>query len=105
MTPSTATLKYRAVSMEFAVDFDARNVEMRIRTDAGKTISIVCSRNSILAVQKHIDQMADACPEIATWGDRVSVDMNPVQVSPPTPRRRLPTIADLMTLTWCRPFF
>ena len=105
MTPSPAILKYRAVSMELAVDFDARNVEMRIRTDAGRTISIVCSRNSILAVQKHIDQMAEVCPEIATWGEYGLAAAKPVQAPPVAPRRRFSTLADLMTLTWCRPLF
>ena len=64
-----ADIRYRAVSMEFAADLDARHVEMHVRTDTGKTIAVVCPRNSIFQVQKHIEQIAQACPEIATWSD------------------------------------
>jgi len=64
-----ATLSYRAVSMELAAYFDARNVEMHILTDTGKTIAIVCARDSIFAIQNHIDRIGKACPEIATWSD------------------------------------
>jgi len=64
-----AAIRYRAVSMELAADLDARNVEMYVRTDTGRTIAVVCPRDSIFAVQKHIEQMGKACPEIATWSD------------------------------------
>jgi hypothetical protein len=70
MKPAPASLQYRAVSMELAADLDARNVEMRIRTDTGRMVAIVCPRASIFAVQKHIEQMAKACPEIETWSDQ-----------------------------------
>jgi hypothetical protein len=64
-----ANIRYRAVAMEFAADLDAHSVEMHVRTDTGKTIAVVCPRNSIFAVQKHIEQMGQACPEIAGWSD------------------------------------
>lgn len=67
MNSTQAPVQYRAVTMELAADLDACNVEMRILTDTGKTIAIVCPRDSIFAVQKHIEQMGKACPEIATW--------------------------------------
>lgn len=70
-----ATIRYRAVSMELAADLDARNVEMHILTDTGKTIAIVCPRDSIFAIQKHIEQIAKACPEIATWSDQYRADL------------------------------
>jgi hypothetical protein len=69
------TTRYRAVSMELAADFDAHNVEMRILTDTGKTVAIVCPRDSIFAIQKHIEQMAKACPEIVTWSDQYRADL------------------------------
>jgi hypothetical protein len=62
-----ATICYRAVSMELAADLDARNVEMHILTGSGKTITVVCARDSIFALQKHIEELSKACPEIATW--------------------------------------
>jgi hypothetical protein len=62
-----ATTRYRAVSMELAADLDAQQVEMHILTDTGETIAVVCRRDSIFTVQRHIEKMANACPEIATW--------------------------------------
>lgn len=65
-----ATARYRAVSMELAAYLDARDVEMHILTDTGETIAVVCPRDSIFAVQRHIEQIGKACPEIATWSDQ-----------------------------------
>jgi hypothetical protein len=75
MTFTSAAVRYRAVSMELAAYLDARNVEMHILTDTGKTITIVCPRDSIFAIQKHIEQIAKACPEIATWSDQYRADL------------------------------
>ena len=60
-------LCFRAVSMEFAAYLDAHTVEMHILTDTGQSIAVVCPRDSIFAIQKHIEEMRAACPEIATW--------------------------------------
>jgi len=60
-------IRYRAVSMELAAYLDARYVEMHILTDTGAVIAVVCERDSIFAVQRHIEQMGRECPEIATW--------------------------------------
>jgi hypothetical protein len=60
-------IRYRAVSMELAAYLDARYVEMHIFTDTGASIAIVCDKDSIFAVQRHIEQMRRECPEIATW--------------------------------------
>lgn len=75
MTSSQAGFRYRAVSMEFAAYLDAQNVEMHIVTDKGETIVIVCPRDSIFAIQKHIEQLAKACPEIATWSDQYNAEL------------------------------
>lgn len=75
MMLAPANVQYRAVSMELAADLDARNVEMRIFTDTGKVIAILCPRASIVAVQEHIEQMTKACPEIATWSDQYRADL------------------------------
>ncbi len=40
---------------------------MHILTDAGQAISIACPKDSIFAVQRHIEQMARDCPEITSW--------------------------------------
>ena len=77
-----ASVRYRAVSMEFAADLDARNVEMHVRTDTGKTIAVVCPRDSIFAVQKHIEQMGQACPEIASWSDENRARLRRVEALP-----------------------
>ena len=77
-----ANIRYRAVAMEFAADLDAHSVEMHVRTDTGKTIAVVCPRNSIFAVQKHIEQMGQACPEIATWSDEDRATLRRVEALP-----------------------
>jgi hypothetical protein len=58
---------YRAVSMEIAAYLDGHYVEMRIATESGETIAVVCPRDSIFAVQRHIEQIGHDCPEIASW--------------------------------------
>jgi hypothetical protein len=74
--------RHRAISMELAAYLDAHTVEMHIVTDTGKTISIVCPRDSIFAIQKHIEQMGKACPEIATWSDQYRDKLNSVEACP-----------------------
>ena len=77
-----ATVRYRAVSMELGADLDEHYVEMHILADTGKTIAVVCPRDSIFAVQKHIEQMGKACPEIATWSDDYRARLNSGEVLP-----------------------
>jgi len=62
-----APARYRAVSMELAAHLDGQYVEMRILTDMGRSITVVCDKDSIFAIKEHIEQMSDACPEISTW--------------------------------------
>jgi hypothetical protein len=62
-----APVRYRAVSMALAADLEMHQVEMRILAENGKTVAIACARDSIFEVKKHIEQLARACPEIATW--------------------------------------
>jgi hypothetical protein len=71
----SADLSYRAVSMELVAYLDARHVEMNILTDTGATLSIICPRDSIFAVQKHIEEMGQACPEIATWSNQYRAEL------------------------------
>ena len=73
MTPAPVSLRFRAVSMEFSAYFDAHTVEMRILSDTGQNIVIVCPRNSIFTVQKQIAEMREACPEIATWSEEYRI--------------------------------
>lgn len=67
MTGAKPGPRYRAVAMELAADLDGRCVEMHIVTDTGETVTVVCPRDSIFAVQRHIDRIGRDCPEIATW--------------------------------------
>ena len=64
---SSACIRYRAVSMELAAYLDGRYVEMHILTDSGETIAVACDKDSIFAVQRHIEEIGQACPEISTW--------------------------------------
>ena len=57
---------YSAVSMRLAAYLDEQYVAMHILTDTGQTIAVVCPRDSIFAVQRHIEQIGRQCPEIAT---------------------------------------
>jgi hypothetical protein len=63
----TAARRYRAVSMQLAAYLDGRYVELRILTDDGEAIAVACPRDSIFALQQHIEQIGRQCPEIAAW--------------------------------------
>jgi len=67
MNIETTHSRHCAVSMELAAYLDGHYVEMHILTDTGKTITIVCDRDSIFSVQHNIERMGRDCPEIATW--------------------------------------
>jgi hypothetical protein len=67
MSMASTQIRFCAVSMELAAYLDGHYVEMHILTDTGKTISIVCEKDSIFSVQRHIEKMGRDCPEIATW--------------------------------------
>ena len=67
MSAASATIRYRAISMGLAAYLDGHYVEMHIVTDAGERITVVCDKDSIFAIQRHIEQIGRDCPEIATW--------------------------------------
>jgi hypothetical protein len=67
MTSAEISPRYHAVSMEFAAYLDGRYVEMHIVTDTGETVAVVCPRDSIFAIQRHIERIGQDCPEIASW--------------------------------------
>ena len=74
MKPPAKQIRYRAASMQLAAKLRGRYVEMRIRTDIGENITVVCARDSIFAVQQHIEQLRRECPEIATWQTVMQID-------------------------------
>jgi hypothetical protein len=78
MMPPPTSHRFRAVSMEFAAYLDARTVEMHILTDTGQSIAVICPRDSIFAIQEHIGQMRDECPEIATWSEDYRIQLGNV---------------------------
>jgi len=67
MTNTEASPRYHAVSMELAAYLDGQYVEMHIVTDTGEAVAIVCPRDSIFTVQRHIEEIGHDCPEIASW--------------------------------------
>ena len=67
MNAPPTPIRYHAVSMELAAFLDGRYVEMRVLTDSGETVTIACDKNSIFAIQRHIQQLGRECPEISTW--------------------------------------
>ena len=62
-----ARTRYRAAAMEFDAYLDEQYVEMRILTDDGKRITVVCDKDSIFSIQRHIEQIGRARPEILNW--------------------------------------
>jgi hypothetical protein len=40
---------------------------MHVITETGDAVAIACEKDSIFAVQRHIEQMARECPEISSW--------------------------------------
>jgi len=64
---AAAPVRYHAVAMELAAYLDEQYVEMHILTDTGRAIAIVCDKNSIFSLQRHIEQIGLACPEISAW--------------------------------------
>ncbi|MBF0166839.1 MAG: hypothetical protein HQL45_04335 [Alphaproteobacteria bacterium] len=67
MSVSPAPTRYRAASMELAAYLDGKYVEMHIMTDDGEQLIIVCDKDSIFDIQRHIEQIGRDCPEILTW--------------------------------------
>lgn len=67
MNEAFARVRFRAVAMQLVADLDEHYVEMLVVTDTGQTVAIAYEKDSILAVQGHIEQMARACPEISKW--------------------------------------
>ncbi|MDX2027940.1 MAG: hypothetical protein SFW62_04835 [Alphaproteobacteria bacterium] len=53
--------------MGLAAHLDDQYVEIRILTDMGKKITIVCDKDSIFSLQQHIEHIGRSCPEISTW--------------------------------------
>lgn len=98
MRPPTNQVRYHATSMELAAYLEQRYVEMRIRTDAGQSVVVVCPRDSIFAIKRHIEQIGQACPEIATW--RTATQDNGVRADDRHAWRTL-ELAEMSTNTGC----
>ncbi|MEX2299237.1 MAG: hypothetical protein WD715_17615 [Dongiaceae bacterium] len=69
---SNRRIRIHAVAMQLVADLDGRYVELHVVTDRGQTVAIACDNDSIFAVQRHIEQMAEQCPEIASWAESES---------------------------------
>ncbi len=59
--------RFRAVSMEFAVQLDERRVDMLIVTEDGTTLAVECERDAIFKIGQHIAAIQRQCPEIGCW--------------------------------------
>jgi hypothetical protein len=60
-------LRFLASSMELAAYLDDQYVEMHIATPDGTRVTVVCNRDSILKIERHIRDLAAECPQIGTW--------------------------------------
>jgi len=74
MGVSPKPLRCHAVAMDFAAYLDEHYVELRVRTATGKTIIVVCDKDSIFSIQRHIEQLGRACPEISSWRTSKDID-------------------------------
>ena len=63
----TGPLRFLASSMELAAYLDEQYVEMHIATPDGTRVTVVCDRDSILKIERHIRDLAAECPQIGTW--------------------------------------
>jgi hypothetical protein len=95
--------------MELAAYLDGHYVEMHILTDTGKTITIVCERDSIFSVQHNIERMGRDCPEIATWKPGTYIDNSSgikrqaatvLAARPVTARAATPLVVDAAWYDW-----
>ncbi|MEX2202109.1 MAG: hypothetical protein WD711_11985 [Dongiaceae bacterium] len=66
LTESFGRIRIRAVAMQLIADLDGRYVELHVVTDRGQTLAITCDSNSIFAIQQHIEQLSEECPETAS---------------------------------------
>jgi hypothetical protein len=64
---SFGRIKIRAMAMQLVADLDGRYVELHVVTDRGQTLVIACDNSSIFAIQQHIEQLGEECPEVASW--------------------------------------
>ena len=65
--PQSDNLRFLASSMELAAYLDEQYVEMHIATPDGSSVTVVCNRDSILKIERHIRDLAAECPQIGTW--------------------------------------
>ncbi|MDZ4736305.1 MAG: hypothetical protein SGJ07_08135 [Rhodospirillaceae bacterium] len=71
---SARRIRINAAAMQLVADLDGRYVELHVITNTGQTVAITCGNDSIFAIQRHIEQMAEECPEIASWAAQESTD-------------------------------
>ena len=74
----TIAKRYRPLSMQLVAYLDGHYVEMQILTDNGESIVITCPGDSIFALQQHIEQFSQQCPEIAGWNQAAQVKPSPL---------------------------
>lgn len=63
--------RFRAVSMELAVQLEEHRVDMLVVTEDGTTVAIECENDAISKIAQHIAAISHHCPEIARWGTPV----------------------------------
>ncbi len=80
MNNSATPRRYRAVSMELAAHSDSHLVEMRILTDTGEAIAIVCQRESIVSVQRNVAETGRVSADMAMWNPATTFEAVPDSV-------------------------
>ena len=64
---SSQCIRLRAIAMQLIADSNGRYVEMHIVTDRGQTLVVSCESQSLLAVQRRIQDLNQGIPDISEW--------------------------------------
>lgn len=99
---SAAVRRYRAVSMQLAAHLDDRYVELHVLTGDGELIALACPGDSLIALQKHIEQLTQQCSEIAGWSRlpvRLAMAVDRASVQPVMPLCNAATLSEPMVIT------
>lgn len=62
---SPLRIRLRAVAMQLIADVNGRYVEMHIVTDRGQTLVIACENQSLIAMQRELQQFNQGSQDIA----------------------------------------
>lgn len=75
---SPLRIRLRAVAMQLIADSNGRYVEMHIVTDRGQTLVVACENQSLIVMQRELQQFNQHTrdiAEISEWGPSDTVEL------------------------------